>query len=135
MLLLLKIHILIFQNISNTILNFSTLWHKMIIFSCIPFSNGLKFYVVEELKVEKEKEGMKIFLLIFSYFKATFLNATSKYFRFLKIKYRNNNTQPTINKLFKMINAMERNFKTTNAIFSGLYLIIRRILPNVKSII
>ena len=96
----------------------------MIIFSCIPFSNGLNFYVEEKLKVEKEKEGMKVFLLIFSYFKATFLNATSKYFRFLKIKYRNNNTQPTINKLFKMNNAMERNFKTTPAIFSGLYLIL-----------
>ena len=97
----------------------------MIIFSCIPFSNGLNFYVEEKLKVEKEKEGMKVFLLIFSYFKATFLNATSKYFRFLKIKYRNNNTQPKIYKSYKMKNTMERNFKSTHALISHLYLIVR----------
>ena len=66
---------------------------------------------------------MKVFLLIFSYIKATFLNATRRYFRLLKRKYRNDITQPTLNqrwlnhKISKKINANLNYARCSNSIF------------------
>ena len=67
----------------------------MITFSRMPHSYDLSLY--GKIESEKEKEGIKVFLLIFSYIKATFLNTTRRYFRLLKRKYRNDMTQPTLN--------------------------------------
>ena len=91
----------------------STIWYKMITFSRMPHSYDLSLY--GKIESEKEKEGIKVFLLIFSYIKATFLNATRRYFRLLKRKYRNDITQPTLNQRWL-------NFKV-NHVFIPTYII------------